>query len=427
MADPFGDQGKRPAPTIEGTATEIKTDDEAPASVKDASSAESNEPDRAAADPDNRKAAGEAGANGVPPPPARSGNSMRNALLSLFAGLIGGAIAALALPYVWKDGAGVQPADNSALAARLAKLEAAPPPDTTENERIARLEESLKTMAETAKQDGSVADAAAVSRQIQEAEERLESKLNEALEDVDPVDAEQIESMRTELADLRSRVATLREAATDDTAAAAPEIMALNERIMALESTVPNLVGAIDKEMAGTRSAALTLAFSNLRAAVNAGKPYVAELKTITALAPGAGDLGKLPDYADKGIPTLPELTRQFREKKDAALTLASPSEDESFLRELMTSAQSLVKVRRVDDSPEGNSVTAILTRADTDLENEQLADAVAEVDALQGDARAPFAAWLEAARARIAAEETLQRLEGVLLASLTGGAPAQP
>ena len=352
---------------------------------------------------------------------------MRNALLSLFAGLIGGAIAALALPYVWKDGAGVQPADDSALAARIAKLEAAPPPGTTENERIARLEESLKTMAETAKQDGSVADAAAVSQQIQEAEERLESKLNKALEDVDPVDAEQIESMRTELADLRSRVATLREAATDDTAAAAPEIMALNERIMALESTVPNLVGAIDKEMAGTRSAALTLAFSNLRAAVNAGKPYVAELKTITALAPGAGDLGKLPDYADKGIPTLPELTRQFREKKDAALTLASPSEDESFLGELMTSAQSLVKVRRVDDSPEGNSVTAILTRADTDLENEQLADAVAEVDALQGDAREPFAAWLEAARARIAAEETLQRLEGVLLASLTGGAPAQP
>ena len=427
MAEPFGDQGKRPAPSIEGTATEIKTDDEAPVSVKDASSAESNEPDRAAADPDNLKAADEAGANGVPPPPARSGNSMRNALLSLFAGLIGGAIAALALPYVWKNGAGVQPADDSALAARIAKLEAAPPPDSTENERIARLEESLKTMAEAAKQDGSVADAAAVSRQIQEAEERLEGKLNEALENVDPVDAEQIESMRTELADLRSRVTTLREAATDDTAAAAPEIMALNERITALESTVPNLVGAIDKEMAGTRSAALTLAFSNLRAAVNAGKPYVAELKTITALAPGAGDLGKLPDYADKGIPTLPELTRQFREKKDAALTLASPSGDESLLGELMTSAQSLVKVRRVNDSPEGNSVTAILTRADTDLENEQLADAVAEVDALQGDAREPFAAWLEAARARIAAEETLQRLEGVLLASLTGGAPAQP
>ena len=426
MADPFGDQGKRPAPTIEGTATEIKTDDETPGSVKDASPAESDEPKRGAADSELPKADGEAAASRTTPQPVRSGNPMRNALLSLFAGLIGGALAALALPYVWKEAADVQPADTSALAVRIAKLEAAPPPDTTENERIARLEDSLKTMAETAKQDGSVADAAAVSQQIREAEERLEGKLDEALEEVDPVDAEQIEALRTELADLKSRVATLREAATDDTAAAAPEIMALGERVMALESTVPNLVGAIDKEMAGTRSAALTLAFSNLRAAVNAGKPYVGELKTITALAPGAGDLGKLPDYADKGIPTLPELTRQFREKKDAALTLASPS-DESFLGELMTSAQSLVKVRRVDDSPEGNSVTAILTRTDSDLENEQLPDAVAEVDALQDDAREPFAAWLEAARARIAAEETLQRLEGVLLASLTGGAPAQP
>jgi hypothetical protein len=427
MADPFGDQGKRPAPTIEGTATEIKADAETSAAARDAAAAEANEPERAAADPDNRKAAGEAGAGHVPPQPVRSGNSVRNALLSLFAGLIGGALAALALPYVWKDGASVQPADTSALAARVAKLEAAPPPDTTQNERIARLEDSLKTMAEAAKQDGSVADAAAVSQQISEAEQRFQEKLDEALRGVEPVDAEQIQTVRKELADLRSRVSALREAATDDNAAAAPEIMALGERILALESTVPNLVGAIDKEMAGTRSAALTLAFSNLRAAVNAGKPYVAELKTITALAPGAGELGKLPDYAETGVPTLPELTRQFREKKDAALTVASPSEEQSFLGELMTSAQSLVKVRRVDDSPEGNSVTAILTRADTDLESEQLPDAVAEVETLQGEAREPFAAWLEAARARIAAEETLQRLEGVLLASLTGGAPAQP
>ena len=426
MADPFGDQGKRTAPTIEGTATEIKADGETSAGAKDAVAADDDEPKQAAANPEIPEAAKEA-ASRVPPPPVRSGNSVRNALLSLFAGLIGGALAALALPYVWQGGASVQPADTSALAARIAKLEAAPPPDTTQNERIARLEESLKTMAEAAKQDGSVADAAAVSQQINEAEQRLEQKLDEALRDVDPVDAEQIEAMRKELSDLRSRVSALREAATDDNAAAAPEIMALGERILALESTVPNLVGAIDKEMAGTRSAALTLAFSNLRAAVNAGKPYIAELKTITALAPGAGELGKLPDYAEKGIPTLPELTRQFREKKDAALTVASPSEEQSFLGELMTSAQSLVKVRRVDDSPEGNSVTAILTRADTDLESEQLPDAVAEVETLQGEAREPFAAWLEAARARIAAEETLQRLEGVLLASLTGGAPAQP
>ena len=427
MADPFGDQGKRPAPTIEGTATEIKADDETSAEAKDALAAETDKPQRAAADPEIRKADAEADASRVPPPPARSGDSMRNALLSLFAGLIGGALAALALPYVWKEAADVQPADTSALAARIAKLEAAPPTNTAPNERIARLEESLKTMAETARQDGSVADAAAVSQQIGEAEQRLEEKLDGALGQVDAVDAEQIEAMRTELADLRSRVASLREAATDESAAAAPEIMALSERVLALESTVPNLVGAIDKEMAGTRSAALTLAFSNLRAAVNAGKAYVAGLKTITALAPGAGALGKLPNYAETRIPTLPELTRQFREKKAAALTLDSAPEDDTFLGQLMTSAQSLVKVRRVDDSPEGNSVTAILTRADTDLESEQLPDAVAEVDALQGAPREPFAAWLEAARARIAAEETLQRLEGVLLASLTGGAPAQP
>ena len=58
MADPFGDQGKRPAPTIEGTATEIKADAETSAAAKDAAAAETDQPAHVAADPEKPKAAG---------------------------------------------------------------------------------------------------------------------------------------------------------------------------------------------------------------------------------------------------------------------------------------------------------------------------------------------------------------------------------
>ena len=69
---------------------------------------------------------------------------------------------------------------------------------------------------------------------------------------------------------------------------------------------------AIGKEKTPRKAAAVAIAFANLRAAVSDGRPYAAELDTIGALAPSVGDLGVLPAYAEKGIPTVPELARAF-------------------------------------------------------------------------------------------------------------------
>ena len=60
-------------------------------------------------------------------------------------------------------------------------------------------------------------------------------------------------------------------------------------------------------------------------------------------------------------------------------------------------------------------------------LEQGDLAAAVKEVETLQGAPREAFASWLDQAQARLAADETLQRLQSLLLVSLGGGgAPNQ-
>ena len=100
----------------------------------------------------------------------------------------------------------------------------------------------------------------------------------------------------------------------------APELAALTERLAKLEAALPELAGAIGKDDDAAKSAAVAIAFANLRAAVSEGRPYAAELDTIGALAPRVGDLGVLPAYAEKGIPTLPELARSFAAAKDGAL-----------------------------------------------------------------------------------------------------------
>jgi hypothetical protein len=83
------------------------------------------------------------------------------------------------------------------------------------------------------------------------------------------------------------------------------------------------------------------------------------------------------------------------------------------------------VKIRRIDDAPAGEGNAAVLARAKAALDNGDLATAVKEVETLEGAAREAFSAWLGQARARLAAGETLKRLEGALLISMSGEAEA--
>jgi hypothetical protein len=161
---------------------------------------------------------------------------------------------------------------------------------------------------------------------------------------------------------------------------------------------------------------------------VSEGRPFATELDTISTLSPSATDLGALPAYAEKGIPTLPELARSFDAAKDAGLAAVAPPASGSLLDSLMASAESLVKIRRVDAAATGDTPSAVLARAEAALDKGDLAAAVKEVGTLQGATRDAFSGWLDQARARLGADETLKRLESLLLVSVGGDAePAQP
>jgi hypothetical protein len=84
-----------------------------------------------------------------------------------------------------------------------------------------------------------------------------------------------------------------------------------------------------------------------------------------------------------------------------------------------MASAESLVKVKRIDAEAEGDTPEAALARAAAKLDQGDLAASVKEVETLQGAQAAAFAGWLDQAKARLGADETLQRLQTLLLTSL--------
>ena len=462
MADPFGDQdqggkGKRPAQTIEGTATEISVE---PAS-EEAARTEPDEADGSAEDEADGFTSGHRPETGDPddeaPPPRATLPELKSFVTHLAAGVLGGLIGVVALALAWGVPSG-KPSGNAAditkFDERIAKLESAPapsenaqeltaldsrvtaleqrpekaPPDISDlTSRVAQLESSLKSLADTAKQGGSVADAAAMMQQISEAEQRLQAKIDTALAS-EGTNASTIQEMQATISELKGKMAALADAelGTGDTT----DLSEVSQRVDKIEKALPELATAASKGVEQTKSAAAAIAFANLRAAVSDGRPFATELDTISTLSPSATDLGALPAYAEKGIPTVPELARSFDAAKQAALATAAapPNSAGSLLDSLMASAESLVKIRRVDAAATGDTPSAVLARAEAALDKGDLATAVKEVGTLQGAQRDAFSGWLDQARARLGADDTLKRLESLLLVSVGGDVePARP
>ena len=148
MTDTFGDQmgagsGKRPAPTIEGTATEVSVEpveDEA-VSADPAVEAETHGSEEATSEP-KRKG----------PPPRTSPAELKSFFTHLAAGLLGGLIGVVGAAVAWNM-LPFQPAkapDLTPLENRLAKLESAPAPEPAGDnaEKLDALDARIKAVEE---------------------------------------------------------------------------------------------------------------------------------------------------------------------------------------------------------------------------------------------------------------------------------------
>lgn len=443
-AEPFGDHdnaGKRPASTIEGTATEV--------SVEPAPSDAAAAVDPAVSDAEAAPGVQEAKPGRKAPPPRTSPSELKSFVTHLAAGLLGGLIGVLALALAWNQLPVRSPAapDVSALEQRLATLEAAPAPiastdalgpieervkaleerkpeaapDLSElTGRVSRLEETLDGLAKSAKEGGSVADAAALDAKLGEIEQTLQSKIDSALAAQAAANGGDLEALKSAVAALNAKLGALAEAKlSGDGGDLTPELGALDKRIATLEATLPALSGAIDRSAATAKSGAAAIAFANLRDAVSAGRPYTAELAALHVLAAQDEDLGILPAHAATGIPTLPELARALKAAEASLAAPPSPAPAEaSFLDSVIASAKSAVTVRRIDASP-GEGPGAALAAAAAHLDQDELAAAVKDIEALPAPSGAAFAGWLADAQARLSADATLSQLESATLASM--------
>ncbi|MEL7487879.1 MAG: mitofilin family membrane protein, partial [Pseudomonadota bacterium] len=164
-------------------------------------------------------------------------------------------------------------------------------------------------------------------------------------------------------------------------------------------------------EIPASRQAAASLALLALQRAFDEGEPYTEQLAVLTRLAPEAEGVEALRASASEGAPTLASLKAQFTPAVRNALAVSSGDGDNG----LVSRVQKLVSVRPATPQP-GEEPSAVISRAEANLDQDDLGGAVEELLALSDGAADAFSGWLEAAQRRLTAAEAIETLNAALL-----------
>jgi hypothetical protein len=202
-------------------------------------------------------------------------------------------------------------------------------------------------------------------------------------------------------------------------------IAALDNRIAVFESTMKSLsTDAQRTSSADDRAARLTVATEALRAAVDRGAPYQAELAVAQALGADQTATAPLEPFAADGLPNAAALAHEFALLTPSLLQAsgAAPRES-SFLGNLEAHAQKLVRITPIE-APAGDDPASVIARINIDAARGDIAAALAGIARLSESARALAASWVKKAEAREAASAASRRIAADALAAIGRPAP---
>lgn len=181
-------------------------------------------------------------------------------------------------------------------------------------------------------------------------------------------------------------------------------------RLSALEQSVSQLSGKVEAQ-ASQPKIALAIAASALKAALDRGAPFAAELETFAAISPAAPEIATLRPYAEKGVPTRADIAAKMEAAANAMVTAAAPvDQNAGFLQNLLSSAESLVKVRPIG-AVEGAGAPEIVARMEVAVNRGDYAKALSEYAALPEAVKAAGADLAGKLKARIEVETQIDSL----------------
>jgi len=150
---------------------------------------------------------------------------------------------------------------------------------------------------------------------------------------------------------------------------------------------------------------ARAIASASLKAAIDRGGPFQAELQTLASVAQNDEAVAALQAFAAKGVPSRTDLIKRYPDAADQMLAvLNKPVAGQSLSDRLFKSAFSVIKVRPVGNV-EGTSPDAVIARIGDKLQNSDLAGALKEWDTLPDNLKAAGQDYHAALEARVKVE----------------------
>lgn len=364
--------------------------------------------------------------------------------------------------------------ETRALGAKVNEASAAAPSTGADAARLARLEEIMGTLSEAAKdpQAGRVPQLAAIAGKLADLETSLATQIaqlrqsvtqevdsrlsqsseaaqaaragtqrldrefagvrNEAAQITQRVDGLKAQSDRLEtgLQGLREQTAALKTdvdrelkqvARSSDVSTA---LSPLTSKLSLLEQNVQGVVRSEDDRRANVERIVTALELGNLKRTIERGAPFARELAEVRRVAGPKLDLTTLERYRDRGVPSLAELEREFKSVAFQIIDGDKQPAQAHWTDKLIASARSVVRVRKVDQESDDDSIEGRVARLEGHLKGGRLAEVSAEAAKLSERARAPAKAWLDKVEARAAVERSIAVIEQELKASL--GAQSQ-
>lgn len=345
-------------------------------------------------------------------PMARSTRAQANWGSMLTAGIVGGAVVALAAGSAWvtlfpgDGGDGAVGAKVAALEARVGELAARPAPAAVPADlagRLGRLEAAATAASRQGGADpaltGRLTAAEAAVARLTEQLGRAEKRLDDAAKSGGVAAAAAPAAPGVQPAELE---------------ALATRVAGLERNLVALQQQVAQRANAPVSD----RAVRLAVLASGLRTLVDRGAPYTAELAAAKQLVSDPQTFAPLEPFAASGVPSALVLGRELAAVVPAMLKAGELPARDDYLDRLQAEAEKLVRIRPVKDTA-GDDLAAQIGRAEAKARQADLAGAVAELAKLPPAVRAPAEPWIKKAEARQAAVAAAQRVASGALGAL--------
>ena len=234
-----------------------------------------------------------------------------------------------------------------------------------------------------------------------------------------------LEEVQSGLAGMDGRITALEDRPTTESGMTEAEIAAYEDELTALKTSVETqrseIEGLLENAMTveeaaaeSARAATVQAALAKLRSAIDSGKPFSPAVEELQLS--GVEDLPEpITSTAESGVVTMSNLQERFPEAARESLAAARRADGaESGFGDFL---KRQLGARSVTPR-EGTDPDAVLSRAEADVRDGRLTDALAELDTLPEDAKATMDAWLADARAREAAEAAVDAVSQRLTAN---------